>query len=112
MPPKRPAMSPSVAKKTRKSLTLEVKMDSQTREARKLIALLATIFTSSTVSTIFKSADLIKKAGSSLSRLCMNIQDSCCLKRKNISLKRAPGKAHHPTGPQAAPALIPLPSEQ
>ncbi|MPC28609.1 hypothetical protein E2C01_021817 [Portunus trituberculatus] len=48
MPPKHPAtspaMSPSVAKKTRKSLTLEVKRDIiQTREARKLIALLATM---------------------------------------------------------------------
>ncbi|MPC98102.1 hypothetical protein E2C01_093454 [Portunus trituberculatus] len=37
-------MSPSVAKKTRKSLILEVKLDySQTREVRKLIALLPTM---------------------------------------------------------------------
>ncbi|MPC18009.1 hypothetical protein E2C01_010881 [Portunus trituberculatus] len=67
MPPKCPAtssaMSPSVAKKTRKSLTHEVKLDIiQRHEARKLIALLTTILTPSTVSTIFKSADSIKKA--------------------------------------------------
>ncbi|MPC96004.1 hypothetical protein E2C01_091238 [Portunus trituberculatus] len=74
MPPKHPAtnpaMSPSVAKKTRKSLTLEVKLDIIHRhEARKLIALLATILTPSTVSTIFKLADSIKKAGETVSSL-------------------------------------------
>ncbi|MPC64025.1 hypothetical protein E2C01_058135 [Portunus trituberculatus] len=57
LPPKRPAIPPSVAKKTRKSLTLQVKLDIIHRhEARKPIALLATILTPSTVSTIFKSA--------------------------------------------------------
>ncbi|MPC66839.1 hypothetical protein E2C01_060994 [Portunus trituberculatus] len=35
LPPKRPAMSPSIAKKTRKSLTLKVKLDFiQTQERR------------------------------------------------------------------------------
>ncbi|MPC27318.1 hypothetical protein E2C01_020486 [Portunus trituberculatus] len=48
MPPKHPATSPamlpSIAKKTRKSLTLEVKLDIIHRhEARKLIALLTTM---------------------------------------------------------------------
>ncbi|MPC58933.1 Non-structural protein NS1 [Portunus trituberculatus] len=70
LPPKRPAMSPSVAKKTRKSLTLEVKLDIiHKHKARKLIALLATILTPSTVSIIFKSADSIKKAGETVSPL-------------------------------------------
>ncbi|MPC67934.1 hypothetical protein E2C01_062121 [Portunus trituberculatus] len=44
MPPKRPAMLPSIAKKTTKSLTLEVKLDIIHRhEARKLKALLPTM---------------------------------------------------------------------
>ncbi|MPC81028.1 hypothetical protein E2C01_075628 [Portunus trituberculatus] len=44
MPPKHPAMSPSIATKTRKSYSRsEARYYSQTREARKLIALLATM---------------------------------------------------------------------
>ncbi|MPD00181.1 hypothetical protein E2C01_095637 [Portunus trituberculatus] len=35
MPPKRPAMSPSIAKKTRKSHTLEVKLDIIHRHERR-----------------------------------------------------------------------------
>ncbi|MPC70618.1 hypothetical protein E2C01_064872 [Portunus trituberculatus] len=60
LPPKCPAMWPSVPKKTRMSLTLEVKLDIIHRHERgeKTIALLATtILTPYTVSTIFKSAD-------------------------------------------------------
>ncbi|MPC48393.1 hypothetical protein E2C01_042165 [Portunus trituberculatus] len=64
LPPKCPAMWPSVPKKTRKSFTLEVKLDIIHRHERseKTIALLATILTPSAVSTIFKSADSSKKA--------------------------------------------------
>ncbi|MPC26616.1 hypothetical protein E2C01_019761 [Portunus trituberculatus] len=59
LPPKRPAMWPRVPKKTRKSLTLEVKLNIIHRHERgdKTIALLTTILTPSTVSTIFKSPD-------------------------------------------------------
>ncbi|MPC20917.1 CENPB DNA-binding domain-containing protein 1 [Portunus trituberculatus] len=68
MPPKRPAMSLSVAKKTMKSLTLEVKLDiihryergKKTNSIARHHGLIP-----STVSTIFKSADSIKKAESS-----------------------------------------------
>ncbi|MPC96984.1 hypothetical protein E2C01_092270 [Portunus trituberculatus] len=71
LPPKRPAMWPSLPKKTRISLTLEMKLDIIHRHERgdKTIALLATILTPSTVSTIFKSADSIKKVGETLSSL-------------------------------------------
>ncbi|MPC89039.1 CENPB DNA-binding domain-containing protein 1 [Portunus trituberculatus] len=69
MPPKRPAMSPSVGKKTRKSLTLEVKLDIIHRQERgektNSIARHHGL-TPSTVSTIFKSADSIKKAGETI----------------------------------------------
>ncbi|MPC61560.1 hypothetical protein E2C01_055633 [Portunus trituberculatus] len=62
MPPQHPAMSPSVAKKTRKSLTLEVKLDiingHKRGEKTNNIARHHGL-TSSTVSTIFKSADSI-----------------------------------------------------
>ncbi|MPC69120.1 CENPB DNA-binding domain-containing protein 1 [Portunus trituberculatus] len=76
MPPKHPAtspaMSPSVAKKTRKSLTLEVKLDIIHRHERgektNSIARYHGL-TPSTVSTIFKSADSIKKADETLSSL-------------------------------------------
>ncbi|MPC21926.1 CENPB DNA-binding domain-containing protein 1 [Portunus trituberculatus] len=69
MPPKHPAtspaMSPSVAKKTRKSLTLEAKLDIIHRQERgektNSIARHHGL-TPSTVSTIFKSTDSIKKA--------------------------------------------------
>ncbi|MPC36290.1 CENPB DNA-binding domain-containing protein 1 [Portunus trituberculatus] len=76
MPPKRPAigpvMSPSVAKKTRKSLTLKVKLDFIHRHERnKKTNIIARHhgLTPSTVSTIFKSADSIKKAGEIISSL-------------------------------------------
>ncbi|MPC75723.1 CENPB DNA-binding domain-containing protein 1 [Portunus trituberculatus] len=76
MPPKctvtSPAMSPSVAKKTRKSLTLEVKLDIIHRHERgKKTNSIAHYhdLTPSTVSTIFKSADSIKKAGENVSSL-------------------------------------------
>ncbi|MPC68367.1 CENPB DNA-binding domain-containing protein 1 [Portunus trituberculatus] len=77
MPPKRsatsPAMSPSVAKKKRKSLTLEVKLDIIHRHEKgeKTINSIACHhgLTPSTVFTIFKSADSIKKAGETISSL-------------------------------------------
>ncbi|MPC15064.1 CENPB DNA-binding domain-containing protein 1 [Portunus trituberculatus] len=69
MPPKRPAtstaMSPSIAKKTSKSLTLEVKLDIIYRHERgeKTNSIARNHgLTPSTVSIIFKSADSIKKA--------------------------------------------------
>ncbi|MPC70321.1 CENPB DNA-binding domain-containing protein 1 [Portunus trituberculatus] len=75
MPPKRPATShtmlPSIAK-TRKSLTLEVKLDIIYRHERgektNSIARHHGL-TPSTVSTMFKSADSIKKAGDTVSSL-------------------------------------------
>ncbi|MPC45752.1 CENPB DNA-binding domain-containing protein 1 [Portunus trituberculatus] len=74
-PPKRPAtspvMSPSIVK-TRKSLTLEVKLDIIHRHKRgektNSIARHHSL-TPSTVSTIFKSPDSIKKAGETISSL-------------------------------------------
>ncbi|MPC75394.1 hypothetical protein E2C01_069781 [Portunus trituberculatus] len=59
MPPKRPAMPPSVAKKTRKSLTLEVKLDiihghERGEKTNSIVSL-------HLLSSIFKSADSIKK---------------------------------------------------
>ncbi|MPD02257.1 CENPB DNA-binding domain-containing protein 1 [Portunus trituberculatus] len=66
MPLKRPAMSPSIAKKTRKSLTLELKLDIIYRQERgEKTSSIAHHhgLTPPTVSTIFKSADSIKKAG-------------------------------------------------
>ncbi|MPC83245.1 CENPB DNA-binding domain-containing protein 1 [Portunus trituberculatus] len=76
MPPKRPATSPamlpSVAKKTRKSLTLEAKLDIIHRHERseKTNSIAGHHgLTPSTVSTIFKSADSIKKAGETISSL-------------------------------------------
>ncbi|MPC78055.1 CENPB DNA-binding domain-containing protein 1 [Portunus trituberculatus] len=76
MPPKlpatSPAMSPSVTKKTRKSLTLEVKPDIIHRHERgKKTNSIARHhgLTPSTVSAIFKSADSIKKAGETVSSL-------------------------------------------
>ncbi|MPC50909.1 hypothetical protein E2C01_044742 [Portunus trituberculatus] len=69
MPPKcpatSPAMSPSIAKKTRKSLTHEVKLDIIHRHERdKKTNNIARHhgLTPSTVSTIFKSVDSLKKA--------------------------------------------------
>ncbi|MPC31416.1 Transcription initiation factor IIA subunit 2 [Portunus trituberculatus] len=60
MPPKRPAMLPSVAKKTRKSVTVKVKLDIiQTREARKLIALLATMAWLHLLSLLFSSQQTV-----------------------------------------------------
>ncbi|MPC41159.1 CENPB DNA-binding domain-containing protein 1 [Portunus trituberculatus] len=64
MPPKRPVMLPSVAKKTRKSHTLKVKLDIIHRHERgKKTNSIARHhgLTPSTVSTILKSADSIKK---------------------------------------------------
>ncbi|MPC73815.1 CENPB DNA-binding domain-containing protein 1 [Portunus trituberculatus] len=76
MPPKRPAtnpaMLPSIAKKTRKSLTLKVKRDIIHRHKRSektnSIARHHGL-TPPTVSTIFKSSDSIKKAGETKSSL-------------------------------------------
>ena len=76
MPPKRPATSPakspSVSKKTRKSLTLEAKLDIIHRHERgektNSIARHHGL-APSTVSTIFKAADSIKKAGETVSSL-------------------------------------------
>ncbi|MPD03422.1 hypothetical protein E2C01_099060 [Portunus trituberculatus] len=68
MPPKHPAttpaMSPSIAKITRKSLTLEVKLDIHSHERGEKTNSTARHHgcTPSTVSTIFKSVDSIKKA--------------------------------------------------
>ncbi|MPC25673.1 hypothetical protein E2C01_018797 [Portunus trituberculatus] len=68
MPPKCPAISPamlpSVAKKTRKSLTLKVKLDTIQRHKRGEKANSIARhhgLTPSTVSTIFKSTDSFKK---------------------------------------------------
>ncbi|MPC39025.1 CENPB DNA-binding domain-containing protein 1 [Portunus trituberculatus] len=79
MPPKRPAtspaMSPSIAKKTRKSFTLEVKLDIIHRHERgeKTNGIAHNHgLTTSSVSTIFKSADPIKKAGEIVSSLQAN----------------------------------------
>ncbi|MPC93059.1 CENPB DNA-binding domain-containing protein 1 [Portunus trituberculatus] len=76
MPPKcpatSPAMSPSIVKKTRKSLTLEVKLDivhRHEREEKTNSIARHHGLTLSTVSTIFKSADSIKKAGETASSL-------------------------------------------
>ncbi|MPC74683.1 CENPB DNA-binding domain-containing protein 1 [Portunus trituberculatus] len=78
MPPKHlatsPAMFPSIAKKTRKSLTDEVKVDIIHRHERgektNSIARPHGLTPSTvTVSTIFKSADCIKKAGETVSSL-------------------------------------------
>ncbi|MPD06296.1 hypothetical protein E2C01_102101 [Portunus trituberculatus] len=78
MPPKCPATSPAmshrIAKKTRKSLTLEVKLDNIHRHERgektNTLSLLATMaLTPSTVFTIFKSADSVKKADETVSSL-------------------------------------------
>ncbi|MPC51249.1 CENPB DNA-binding domain-containing protein 1 [Portunus trituberculatus] len=76
MPPKcpatTPAMSPSVARKKRKSLTLKVKVDIIDRHERgektNSIACHHGL-TPSTVSTIFKSAGSIKKAYETVSSL-------------------------------------------
>ncbi|MPC90292.1 CENPB DNA-binding domain-containing protein 1 [Portunus trituberculatus] len=76
MPPKwpttSPAMLPSIAKKTRKSLTHKVKLDIIHRHERgektNSIAHHHGL-TPSSVSTIFKSADSIKKAGETVSSL-------------------------------------------
>ncbi|MPC58051.1 CENPB DNA-binding domain-containing protein 1 [Portunus trituberculatus] len=76
MPPKRPATSPAmsstVAKKTRKSLILKVKQDIIHRHERgektNSIAHHHRL-TPSTVSTFFKSTDSIKKAGETVSFL-------------------------------------------
>ncbi|MPC41096.1 hypothetical protein E2C01_034678 [Portunus trituberculatus] len=65
MTPKHPAISPSVAKKTRKSLTLQVKLDIIHRHERgeKTNSIASHHgLTPSTFSTIFKSANSIKKA--------------------------------------------------
>ncbi|MPC59106.1 hypothetical protein E2C01_053123 [Portunus trituberculatus] len=71
LPPKCPVMWPSVPKTTRKSLTLKMKLDIIHRHKRgkKTIAMLATILPPFTVSTIFKSADSIKKADETVSSL-------------------------------------------
>ncbi|MPC82409.1 hypothetical protein E2C01_077076 [Portunus trituberculatus] len=65
-------MSPSVAKRTRKFLTLEVKLDIIHRHERgektNSIACHHGL-TPSIVSTIFKSADSIEKAGETISSL-------------------------------------------
>ncbi|MPC22877.1 hypothetical protein E2C01_015905 [Portunus trituberculatus] len=72
MPPKPPTTSPAiVAKKTRKSLTLKVKLDitySQTRGKKTNSIAHHHGLTPSSVS-IFKSADSIKKAGETISSL-------------------------------------------
>ncbi|MPC66027.1 hypothetical protein E2C01_060169 [Portunus trituberculatus] len=64
MPPKRPAMSSSVAKKTRKSLTLKVKLDIIHRHERGEKTNSIASHHGLTPSTVyhFKSADSIKKA--------------------------------------------------
>ncbi|MPC84173.1 hypothetical protein E2C01_078901 [Portunus trituberculatus] len=73
-------MSPSIAKKTKKSLTLEVKLDIIHRHKRgeKTNRLLATILTRSTVSTVFKSADSIKKAGESRGEAGLPTEHTVC----------------------------------
>ncbi|MPC64405.1 CENPB DNA-binding domain-containing protein 1 [Portunus trituberculatus] len=68
----RPAKSPSIAKKKRKSLTLKVKLDIIHRHERgkKTNSIVRHHgLTPSTVSTIFKSADSTKKADETVSSL-------------------------------------------
>ncbi|MPC60009.1 hypothetical protein E2C01_054044 [Portunus trituberculatus] len=63
MPPKHPAMSPSIAKKTRKSFTLEVKLDIIHRRERgeKTNSMASHHGLTPFIVYLFKSADFIKK---------------------------------------------------
>ncbi|MPC49420.1 hypothetical protein E2C01_043220 [Portunus trituberculatus] len=98
-------MSPSVAKKTRKSLTLKVKLDIIHRHKRgqktNSIACHHGL-TPSTVSTIFKSADFIKKAGdisgSGRSTPDSSHNNSPEMRRKLLDL--------HPLSTEARPPLL------
>ncbi|MPC53112.1 hypothetical protein E2C01_046997 [Portunus trituberculatus] len=87
MPPKRPAMSPSVAKKTRKSLILKVKLDIIHRHERGEKTCLPWYhgLTPSSVSTIFKSADSINPK--TAVRLLGGLAANCCMSSGNTLFK-------------------------